>query len=90
MKESKLIEMQNKIESLSRIVEFMLGEIDNTKTMTVGTYQVVREMPGYEHAINIVTEKSKIKTEDDKQTNVTETKSNSKKDTKDKVNSIQY
>jgi hypothetical protein len=59
MKESKLIEMQNKIESLSRIAQFILGEIENTKTMAVGTYQVMKEMPGYEEAIKVVTEKAR-------------------------------
>jgi hypothetical protein len=58
MKESKLIEMQNKIESLSRIAQFVLNELDNTKTMAVGTYQVLKEMPGYSDAIKIVTEKA--------------------------------
>jgi hypothetical protein len=77
MKESKLIEMQNKIESLSRVAQFILGEIENTKTMAVGTYQVLKEMPGYEHAINIVTEKSKIQSENEIQTDGTETTTNS-------------
>ena len=59
MKESKLIEMQNKIESLSRIAQFILGEIENTKTMAVGTYQVMKEMPGYDEAMKVVTERVK-------------------------------
>jgi hypothetical protein len=67
MKESKLIEMQNKIESLSRIAQFILGEIENTKTMAVGTYQVLKEMPGYEQAIGIVTERAKPPEEEQKE-----------------------
>jgi hypothetical protein len=67
MKENKLIEMQNKIEALSRIAQFVLGEIENTKTMAVGTYQVMKEMPGYEEAMKIVTEKVKPPEEETKE-----------------------
>ena len=59
MKENELVMMRNKIESLTRIVDFMLTEIENTKTMSVGVYQLVKEMPGYEHAISLISEKAK-------------------------------
>ena len=59
MKENELVMMKNKIESLTRILDFMLTEIDNTKTMSVGVYQLIKEMPGYEHAISLISEKAK-------------------------------
>lgn len=59
MKENELVMMRNKIESLTRIVDFMLTEIDNTKTMSVGVYQLIKEMPGYEHAISLISKKAK-------------------------------
>ena len=59
MKENELVIMRNKIESLTRIVDFMLTEIENTKTMSVGVYQLIKEMPGYEHAISLISEKAK-------------------------------
>jgi hypothetical protein len=59
MKENELVMMRNKIESLTRIVGFMLTEIENTKTMSVGVYQLIKEMPGYEHAISLISEKAK-------------------------------
>lgn len=59
MKENELIIMKNKIESLTRVVDFMLTELDNTKTMAVGVYQLIKEMPGYDHAINLISEKAK-------------------------------
>ncbi len=59
MKENELVMMRNKIESLTRIVDFMLTELENTKTMSVGVYQLVKEMPGYEHAISLISEKAK-------------------------------
>ena len=51
MKENELVMMRNKIESLTRIIDFMLTEIDNTKTMSIGVYQLIKEMPGYNEAI---------------------------------------
>jgi hypothetical protein len=62
MKENELVMMRNKIESLTRIVDFMLTEIENTKTMSIGVYQLVKEMPGYEHAISLISEKAKEET----------------------------
>jgi hypothetical protein len=59
MKENELVMMRNKIESLTRVVDFMLTEIDNSKTMVIGMYQLIKEMPGYENAIAIISEKAK-------------------------------
>jgi hypothetical protein len=59
MKENELVIMRNKIESLTRVVDFMLTEIDNSKTMVIGMYQLIKEMPGYENAIAIISEKAK-------------------------------
>lgn len=59
MKENELVMMRNKIESLTRIVDFILTELENTKTMSIGVYQLVKEMPGYEHAISLISEKAK-------------------------------
>jgi len=59
MKENELVMMRNKIESLTRIIDFMLTEIENTKTMSVGVYQLIKEMPGYEHAVSLISEKAK-------------------------------
>ena len=64
MKENELVMMRNKIESLTRIVDFMLTEIDNTKTMSIGVYQLIKEMPGYEHAISLISEKAKEETKE--------------------------
>jgi hypothetical protein len=59
MKENELVMMRNKIESLTRIIDFILTELENTKTMSVGVYQLIKEMPGYEHAISLISEKAK-------------------------------
>ena len=60
MKESKLLEMQNKIESLIRVVQQMINELNILSTTTMGTLEAVKLMPGYKEAI----EELKIKAEE--------------------------
>lgn len=57
MKESKLIEMQKKIESLGRIAELLLGEVSAIKTLSFGTHEALKLMPGYEQAIEQIKKK---------------------------------
>jgi len=57
MKESKLIEMQKKIESLGRIAELLLGEVSSLKTLSYGTHETLKLIPGYEQAIKQIKEK---------------------------------
>jgi predicted ATP-grasp superfamily ATP-dependent carboligase len=44
MKESKLIEMQNKIKSLNAAVQHLV-------TLSVGTAELIKHMPGYDEAL---------------------------------------
>jgi hypothetical protein len=57
MKESKLIEMQKKIESLGRVTQLLLTEISSMKTLSYGTHETLKLMPGYEQAIEQIKEK---------------------------------
>ena len=57
MKESKLIEMQNKIESLGRITQLLLTEISSMKALSFGVHETLKLMPGYEQAIEKIKEK---------------------------------
>ena len=57
MKESKLIEMQKKIESLGRVAELLLGEVSSMKTLSYGTHETLKLMPGYEQAIEQIKKK---------------------------------
>ena len=60
MKESKLLEMQKKIESLIRVVQQMINELNILSTTAMGTLEAVKLMPGYKEAI----EELKIKAEE--------------------------
>tara|TARA_R100001509_G_scaffold120311_1_gene74536 strand:+ start:345 stop:584 length:240 start_codon:yes stop_codon:yes gene_type:complete len=51
MKESKLIEMQNKIKSMTNIIQQLINEITHLRELGVGTLETLKLMPGYEDAI---------------------------------------
>ncbi len=52
MKESKLLEMQNKIAALTRVMQQIINEISNLRELSVGSLETIKLMPGYEDAIN--------------------------------------
>ena len=52
MKESKLIEMQNKVGALTRVAQQLMGEINNLKDLSIGTLEVVKKMPKYKKAVD--------------------------------------
>ena len=51
MKESTLLEMQNKIKSLTNILQHLINENTNLRDLSIGTLETVKLMPGYEDAI---------------------------------------
>ncbi len=64
MKESKLIEMQNKIQALTNVMQQIINEISHLRELSVGTLETVKLLPGYDEAIetlksNILKEKEK-------------------------------
>ncbi len=62
MKESKLIEMKNKIDAQSRIMQHLLNELSNVRDLAIGTLETLKLIPGYDDAIEKIkkdiTEKS--------------------------------
>ena len=65
MKESKLIEMKNRVEMLGGVVQQLIGEIRNLKDLSVGTLETVKLLPGYEDAIKELIEKNTKNGEED-------------------------
>jgi len=51
MKESKLLEMQNKIVALTNVAQQMINELNNLRDLSVGTLETVKLLPGYDKAI---------------------------------------
>ena len=52
MKESTLLEMQNKIAALTRVVQQMINEINILSTTAMGTLETIKLMPGYKDSID--------------------------------------
>tara|TARA_R110002020_G_scaffold224444_2_gene433975 strand:+ start:626 stop:856 length:231 start_codon:yes stop_codon:yes gene_type:complete len=59
MKENKLIEMKNKIETLGGVANQLIREINNIKQLSIGTLETVKLMPGYDKAIEKLKEKAR-------------------------------
>jgi hypothetical protein len=57
MKESTLLEMQNKIAALTRVVQQMVNELEYLRTVSMGTLETIKHMPDYDDALGKVKEK---------------------------------
>ena len=51
MKESILIEMRNKIDAMSRVMQNIINELTTVRDMSVGSLEVIKKLPGYSKAI---------------------------------------
>ena len=59
MKESKLLQMQNKIESLTNVVQYLINEINNLRDLSIGTLETIKCMPDYDEALQTLEEQVK-------------------------------
>jgi len=75
MKESKLLEMQNKIKAMTNVLQQLISEITHLRELSVGTLETIKLMPDYQDAIDAlkkqmeenVEEKQKVKEDGVKQ-----------------------
>jgi len=67
MKESTLIEMKNKIQSLTNVAQHVMNELEYLRTVSMGTFETMKHMPGYEDALGKIKEKVKEKEDGNKQ-----------------------
>jgi hypothetical protein len=51
MKEQSLVEMKNKVEALSRVMQQVINEITNLRDLSIGTLETLKNMPDYNDAI---------------------------------------
>ena len=52
MKENKLIEMSNKIDTLGAAMNRIVEELNNLKDLSIGTMELIKELPDYELALD--------------------------------------
>ena len=55
MKESKLIEMSNKMDTLGGVLNRIVQELENLKDLSIGTTELIKLMPGYKKALKELT-----------------------------------
>ena len=51
MKESTLLEMQNKIKALTNVVQHILNDQTQLNDLAIGTLETLKLIPGYDAAI---------------------------------------
>ncbi len=51
MKEKNLIEMKNKIEAMTRVLQQLMNELNYMRELSIGTLETVKLLPGYDEAI---------------------------------------
>jgi len=59
MKESTLIEMQNRVEALGGAVTRLINEVNNLKDLSIGTMELVKKLPDYDKALENLKEQYK-------------------------------
>ena len=51
MKESTLLEMQNKIKAITNVLQQLINENTQLRDLAVGTLETIKHMPDYNEAI---------------------------------------
>lgn len=59
MKEQTLVEMKNKVDAVIRVLQNIMNEQQHLTTLAAGTLEAVKLMPGYEDAIQTLTDRAK-------------------------------
>ena len=57
-KQSRVEALEKKQAATTRVLQELINEFNNMKTMSVGTYALLKDMPGYEEAVNKLKEKT--------------------------------
>lgn len=59
MKEQTLVETKNKVDALIRVLQQVMDEQQHLTTLAAGTLEAVKLMPGYNEAIQTLTDRAK-------------------------------
>ena len=59
MKEQSLIEMKNKLDAVINVIQRIIDDQQHLTTLSAGTLEAVKLMPGYDDAIKVLTERAK-------------------------------
>lgn len=59
MKEQELIKMRNQIDTLGSVIQNVVRELDYMRNLSVGTMELVKQLPDYQKAMDSLVEKTK-------------------------------
>lgn len=76
MKESELIKMRNKIETLGLINQKLISELSQATTIALGVLETIKHMPGYDEAIEKIKEQAAKQSSEAEEAKSLETTSN--------------
>tara|TARA_R110000822_G_scaffold126551_1_gene261756 strand:- start:416 stop:643 length:228 start_codon:yes stop_codon:yes gene_type:complete len=54
MKENTLLEMQNKIKSVTKVLQHLINENTHLREIAIGSLETIKLMPGYDKAIEFL------------------------------------
>jgi hypothetical protein len=57
-KQSRIDVLEKKQSATTRVLQELINEFNNIRTMSVGVYTLVKDMPGYKEAVNKLKEKT--------------------------------
>jgi len=57
MKEQKILELKNKVETLGKVNTYLMKEVSMLEDLAIGTLETIKLMNGYEKAIEKLKEK---------------------------------
>ncbi len=66
MKEKTLIELKNKVDATTRVMQHFMNEITHLRELSIGTLETLKLMPGYQDAIKELKNKMEENVEDNK------------------------
>jgi len=67
MKESKLIEMQNKVESQTRVMQQIINELGQTRNIVVSLLEIVKNLKEYQPIIKRIQDEREANTKEAKE-----------------------
>jgi regulator of replication initiation timing len=65
MKETTLLEMQNKIKAITSVLQQLINENTQLRNLAVGTLETIKLMPDYDRAIEFLKKEVTKKEEED-------------------------
>ena len=57
-KQSRIDNIEKRLAAMTRVLQEIINETQNTKTIALGVHQTIKEMPDYEEAIEKLKEKA--------------------------------